>query len=55
MAFIDCDMVYPTTGGSTHFYGTGAADPLRDDVTYNLWKRSQQDCCTRHMNKNACV
>lgn len=32
MAFLGCDMKYPKTG-ATHFYGTGAADPLRDDVT----------------------
>ncbi|MFK7765484.1 MAG: hypothetical protein AB8B62_19630 [Roseobacter sp.] len=32
MAFIGCDMVYPKSG-PTHFYGTGAADPLRDDIT----------------------
>lgn len=32
MAFMGCDMVYPKAG-DTHFYGTGAADPLRDDVT----------------------
>ncbi len=32
MAFMGCDMVYPKEG-DTHFYGTGAADPLRDDVT----------------------
>jgi len=32
MGFIGCDMVYPKTG-ATHFYGTGTADPLRDDVT----------------------
>lgn len=32
MAFVGCDMVYPATG-PTHFYGTGTADPLRDDVT----------------------
>ncbi|WP_422065423.1 hypothetical protein [Shimia sp.] len=32
LAFIGCDMVYPTDG-RTHFYGTGAADPLRDDVS----------------------
>ena len=32
MAFVGCDMVYPATG-PTHFYGTGAADPLRDDPT----------------------
>lgn len=32
MAFMGCDMVYPKTG-KTHFYGTGTADPLRDDIT----------------------
>jgi len=32
MAFIGCDMVYPKSG-NTHFYGTGEADPLRDDIT----------------------
>lgn len=32
MAFIGCDMVYPAKG-PTHFYGTGTADPLRDDVS----------------------
>lgn len=36
LAFIGCDMVYPKTGAATHFYGTGAADPLRDDVTLQL-------------------
>lgn len=33
LAFIGCDMVYPSTGEATHFYGTGIADPLRGDVT----------------------
>ncbi|WP_298356678.1 hypothetical protein [uncultured Litoreibacter sp.] len=32
LAFMGCDMTYPP-GGETHFYGTGAADPLRDDIT----------------------
>lgn len=32
MAFMGCDMVYPASG-KTHFYGTGTADPLRDDIT----------------------
>ena len=32
IAFMGCDMVYPKTG-QTHFYGTGTADPLRDDPT----------------------
>ena len=33
LAFVGCDMVYPTSGAATHFYGTGAADPLRNDIT----------------------
>ena len=32
VAMIGCDMVYPKTR-ATHFYGTGAADPLREDIT----------------------
>jgi hypothetical protein len=32
IAFLGCDMIYPTRG-KTHFYGTGTADPLRKDVT----------------------
>ena len=32
MGFVGCNMVYPATG-NTHFYGVGAADPLRDDIT----------------------
>lgn len=32
IAMIGCDMIYPQKG-PTHFYGTGTADPLRDDVT----------------------
>lgn len=32
IAFLGCDMVYPKTG-TTHFYGSGTADPLRVDPT----------------------
>ncbi|MEX0337561.1 MAG: hypothetical protein AB3N11_00835 [Arenibacterium sp.] len=32
LAFWGCDMVYADSG-NTHFYGTGASDPLRADVT----------------------
>jgi len=32
MVFIGCDMIYDDEG-ETHFYGTGTADPLRDDPT----------------------
>jgi hypothetical protein len=53
MAFIGCDMVYQTSGQSTHFYGTGRADPLRHDVSLQsleaksarlLYLAAQQDC-----------
>jgi hypothetical protein len=34
IAYIGCDMVYDAKPGQmTHFYGCGAADPLREDVT----------------------
>jgi hypothetical protein len=34
IAYIGCDMVYDAKPGqSTHFYGSGTADPLRADVT----------------------
>ncbi|MDZ4093962.1 MAG: hypothetical protein U1D35_03515 [Paracoccaceae bacterium] len=32
IAYLGCDMVYPK-GNLTHFYGTGTADPLRDDIS----------------------
>ncbi|SLN23950.1 hypothetical protein TRL7639_00764 [Falsiruegeria litorea R37] len=32
IAYFGCDMVYPARG-NTHFYGTGQADPLRQDIT----------------------
>ena len=32
IAYIGCDMIYPKNSQS-HFYGTGQADPLRDDIT----------------------
>ena len=32
ICFIGCDMHYPETG-ATHFYGTGAPDPLREDIS----------------------
>ena len=34
IAFIGCDMVYSVENGkSSHFYGQGCADPLRNDIT----------------------
>lgn len=52
IAMIGCDMVYPQHG-PTHFYGTGAADPLRDDFTLRsleaksarLWVLAAQAGC----------
>lgn len=32
IAYLGCDMVYPSAG-PTHFYGTGTADPLRQDIS----------------------
>ena len=32
IAFLGCDMHYPATA-KTHFYGSGTADPLRDDIS----------------------
>ena len=32
IGFMGCDMTYDRSEG-THFYGTGTADPLRDDIT----------------------
>ncbi len=32
IAFCGCDMIYDRSG-TTHFYGNGTADPLRDDPT----------------------
>lgn len=45
IAYLGCDMVYPTSG-QTHFYGKGTADPLRDDVSLrNLEARSARAQC----------
>jgi len=34
IAYVGCDMVYAAENGKTsHFYGSGNADPLRNDVT----------------------
>ncbi len=37
LAFYGCDMVYPDAG-PTHFYGTGAPDPLRADISLRSLK-----------------
>ena len=61
MAFLGCDMVYPKAG-PTHFYGTGAADPLRPDITLqDLGAKSArlgalaaaQGCCCVNLSSDA--
>ena len=60
MAFLGCDMVYPVDG-PTHFYGTGTADPLRNDITLaDLGAKSarlaiiaaEQDCACVNLSKD---
>lgn len=60
IAFLGCDMVYANSG-NTHFYGTGTADPLRDDKTLrNLEAKSarlqikaaQQDCAVVNLSQS---
>ncbi|MGC1497804.1 MAG: hypothetical protein WA790_18515 [Sulfitobacter sp.] len=61
MAFMGCDMVYPSDG-PTHFYGTGTPDPLRKDITLSdLGAKSarlaiiaaEQDCACVNLSKDA--
>lgn len=33
IAYLGCDMIYSDKISDNHFYGKGAADPLRDDIT----------------------
>jgi len=55
MAFMGCDMVYPTTG-NTHFYGAGTADPLRKDITLqSLEAKSARLALTAAAQGCACV
>lgn len=60
LAFIGCDMVYDTENGGTHFYGTGEADPLRDDPTLQyleaksnrlLWQGLNQRCACVNLSE----
>jgi len=55
MVFFGCDMVYPAQGKG-HFYGTGTADPLRDDVTLrSLEAKSARLVLLAAMQGCACV
>lgn len=62
IAMIGCDMIYPKQG-PTHFYGTGAPDPLRNDVTLRsleaksarLWLlAARQDCAVVNLSTECC-
>lgn len=61
IAMMGCDMVYPDAG-KTHFYGTGAADPLRVDPTLRSLEAksarlmvlaAQQGCAMVNLSKDA--
>ncbi len=55
LAFYGCDMVYPAAG-PTHFYGTGAPDPLRRDVSLrSLEAKSARLMVLAAMEGTACV
>jgi hypothetical protein len=55
LAYLGCDMVYPDTG-PTHFYGTGTADPLRDDISLrNLEAKSARLMLLAAAQGCACV
>ena len=48
ISFIGCDMHYPKRG-KTHFYGTGTADPLREDISLmSLKAKSNRFFCLAH-------
>ncbi len=60
IAVLGCDMVYPNTT-NTHFYGTGTADPLRDDKTLRsleaksarlMIKAAEQHCTMVNLSTN---
>lgn len=52
IAYLGCDMVYPKDG-PTHFYGKGAPDPLRDDVSLrNLEAKSAR--AQVHAHRQGC-
>ncbi|MBE1282990.1 MAG: hypothetical protein GJ676_06735 [Rhodobacteraceae bacterium] len=55
LGFFGCDMVYPSQG-QTHFYGTGSADPLRQDKSLrNLEAKSARLMLHAARQGTACV
>lgn len=57
IAYLGCDMVYSSqAGNSSHFYGNGQADPLRQDVTLqSLEAKSVRFMAFAQMNHCAVV
>lgn len=60
LAFLGCDMTYDRSR-PTHFYGTGTADPLRDDVTLQSLEAksarlqicaAEQDCAVVNLSQD---
>ncbi|MEM1388711.1 MAG: hypothetical protein AAGG54_13950 [Pseudomonadota bacterium] len=60
MAFFGCDMVY-STNAQTHFYGKGAPDPLREDISLRsleaksarlLLLAAQRGCACVNLSQN---
>ena len=60
IGFIGCDMIYAKNGEDTHFYGTGQADPLRQDVTLQsleaksnrlFYKAHEQGCLCLNLSQ----
>ena len=60
IAYVGCDMVYAADNGkSSHFYGSGTADPLRNDMTLQSLEAksnrlmafaSKQNCAVLNMS-----
>ena len=54
ISFIGCDMHYPKIG-KTHFYGTGTADPLREDISLMSLKAKSNRFLHMCQNENCLV
>jgi hypothetical protein len=51
LGYFASDMIYSTNSGNTHFYGNGAPDPLRKDISLgSLEARSTRLFCLALMN-----
>lgn len=55
LVFAGCDMIYETSA-STHFYGKGSPDPLRDDLTLkSLEAKSGRLFCHALVSGTVCL